>query len=381
VCNAGGGFTVSGSPTCDEGGTSNGGASCPSLPAGSGWQAGGLYCSVGDAIPAMTSGRSLQVVDSAGVYQGNATVQCNNGVTGITNASCAQVSGAPPACAAVAGSWAVSGNTCVGSLVAADLGMIASSVDANVGADGGTAGATGSSEYQCTATGWARTASPNSCASTAVTCPSGPASWVASGNTCGGSLAERGSGQTLSVPNTNPGRTGNATYSCQNNGTWALQPGSTCNTVPANCPDAGTQWWGIGTNVLCSTPGDSSLCCSASFPALASGASVSLNDSTAPTTGPVTSSCTDGARSYSGYTCTAPPPPTPSCPAVPANSYRESDFACNVGSNTFNNSMLSTNQGSTRTLIFQSGTSYQLQCTNPTGGNYGYVPTGTYFCN
>lgn len=382
VCNVGGGFTVTGSPTCNEGGTSNGGASCPSLPAGSGWQASGLYCSVSDPIPAMTSGRSLQVVDAVGVYQGNATVQCNNGVTGITNASCAQVSGAPPACAALAGSWVASGNTCVGSLAASDLGMIAAAVDANVGADGGTTGATGNSEYQCTGSGWVRTATPNSCVLTAVTCPSGPASWIASGNSCGGTLTERGSGQTLSVPNTAPNRTGNATYLCQSNGAWALQAGSTCNAVPANCPDAGTQWWGIGSLVLCSTPGDSNQCCSANFPALNSGSSSSVYDSGAPTTGPATSTCTDGTRSYSGYTCSVPAPPPPSCPAVPANSYRESDFACNVGPNTFNAGMTSTQQGSTQWMTFQgSSTQYQLRCDNPSGPNYGYVATGAYLCN
>jgi hypothetical protein len=379
VCNAGGGFTVSGSPTCNEGGTGNGGASCASLPAGSGWQASGFYCSVSDAIPVMTSGRSLQVVDATGVYQGNATIQCNNGVTGITNASCAQVSGASPACAALSGSWAVGGNTCVGSLAAADLGMIASAVDANVGSDGGTAGATGSSDYQCTGSGWVRTATPNSCALTAVSCPGEAASWIVSGNTCGAMLTSRGSGQSLSVANTNANRTGNATYLCQSNGVWALQPGATCNPVPANCPDAGTQWWGIGSSVLCASPGDPNTCCSANFPALAHAGSTNVTDSTAPTTGNATSTCADGARSYSSYTCSLS---TPSCPAVPANIYRESDFACNVGPNTYNASTPATPQGSTVWMTFQgSSTQYQLRCSNPTGPNYGYVATGAFICN
>ncbi|MDO8280742.1 MAG: hypothetical protein Q7T63_21830 [Burkholderiaceae bacterium] len=376
MCQAGGSFAVVGVAQCGPSGSSNGGRSCGSLPLGTGWNAGNLYCEIASDSPELKSGQTVQLSDNSGLFQGSAVLNCQDGAALVVNANCQQVAGGVPACSAVSGSWSAEGNVCVGSLLNADLGMIASALDTRVSADGGTPGATGASEYQCTASGWARTSTPASCRLAATSCPPGLKFWGPGGSECSASLAERASGQVISVFNSNATHVGSASYLCQADGSFALQAGANCTPSPVGCA-AATREWGVGVGQWCGAPGDGSQCCRASYGVIPHGGSLLVSDQTGPTTGAVTVSCTNGVPDYSQLQCSA----ANQCPGVPAGIFRESDFACRQGADQLNDKVPATAQGETVNINFPgSPTWYQLRCQSPGGANFGYVPTGVYSC-
>ncbi|MDP3135592.1 MAG: hypothetical protein Q8N17_04560, partial [Burkholderiaceae bacterium] len=376
MCQTGGGFAVVGVAQCGASGSNNGGRSCGSLPMGTGWNAGNLYCEIASDSPELKSGQTVQLSDGSGLYQGSAVLSCQDGATQIVNAHCQQVSGGTAACPAVSGSWTAEGQVCVGSLLNADLGMIASALDTRVTADGGTPGATGASEYQCTANGWVRTSTPASCRLAAASCPPGLKFWGPGGSECSASLAERASGQVISVFNSNATHIGSASYLCQADGSFALQAGASCTPSPVGCA-AATREWGLGVGQWCGTPGDSQQCCSASYGVIPHGGSLLVSDPTGPTTGAVTVSCSNGVPDYSQLQCSV----ANQCPEVPAGIYRESDFACRQGADQLNGKVPATAQGESVNINFPgSPTWYQLRCQSPGGANFGYVPTGVYTC-
>jgi hypothetical protein len=375
MCQADGSYALQAGATCNPGGAGDGGASCGSLPAGTPWAgAGSASCALTDPSPVLLSGTSLQVVDNVGFYQGSATVTCANGAIQLVNASCAQAQGGNPACPAGSNfQWTVGAATCIGALPAGDVGTLYSAVDSTTGADGGTLGATGLKPYSCTSSGWAPTGGAATCAVSGLSCPGQLQTWTSGANTCQGSTSASPPGSSVNIANTVPANTGGAMYQCNGStGGWVLQPGSTCTANPVGCPSVFMEWQDAA---FCQTPGDSSLCCSGTFAALASGGSGFATDSTGPTTGTAWSSCTNGTRSFTSASCAVPPPPPPPpppCPSIAAGTYTPAVLGC--GGSQGNAAVPQTAEGGTAWLTFPGNTAWGMYtCTS---GSYAWAASG-----
>ncbi len=373
-CQSNGGFLVTGSPSCNAGGSPDGGAPCASYSAGASW--GGTApgaCQLNDDVPAAQSGQQVQIVDNVGVYQGQATGVCNNGVVSIISTTCYQASGAAPACAAGGVTWSVGGVTCTSGLPAGDVGATWAGVDSDITASSGTVGSNGQKSYLCTGSGWASNGSATCAVTGLQPCANDAVAWTVGGVTCNANVYQSPSGQIVNVSNLAPNKTGGAVYQC-NDGVWSKQPGSTCTNDTLGCPSVFNEWSSTG---FCNYPGDSARCCSATFPALAHQASATVNDSTGTSTGTLGTSCDNGARSF-----TAPLNCTLRCPAVPAASYVESQLGCSVGADNPNLAMSATAQGASVNMFFSNTTtSVQLRCDDPGGANGGYTFVGINTCN
>ncbi len=370
-------FVVSGSPTCNAGGSPDGGASCPAYAAGTGWGTSGSggSCTLNDPLPVTQSGKQVQVVDNVGVYQGQATGSCNDGTWSLLSTTCYQATSATPACDNISVNWTVGGVTCLSALPRTDQGTKWAGYDADTTTASGTAGSTGAKIYTCASSGWVADSQPApTCAlATAPPCAAMNPSWSVGGNTCSGVLQQTESGGSVTVPNETANLQGSALYACSN-GSWSLQSGSSCAPSTIGCPSVFNEWTDTG---FCGTPGDSTRCCSATFGALTHGGSATVTDSSGTSTGSINTSCNNGSRSWSGpVTCTL------RCAAVPANTYLESQVGCNVGTDRGNVAMTSTVKGSQTTLFFSgTTTNLTLQCTDPGGVNGGYTVVSLNSCN
>lgn len=264
----------------------------------------------------------------------------------------------------------------MGGLPNGDQNLDWAGLDADTTTSSGTAGSTGVKYYTCGSSGWVADSSQPAatCASsTNQPCGNMSPSWTVNGYTCNGTLLPNNHGGSVTVPNEAANLQGSALYTC-NNGTWSRQSGSTCAPTTIGCPSVFNEWSDTG---FCNTPGDSARCCSATFPALAHGASGTVQDSTGTSIGSLQSSCSNGTRSFGpALSCTL------RCPAVPPGSYTESQFGCSVGTDNANASMSMTDKNATKTLTFSgTTTSVTVQCTDPGGPNFGYTFVSLNSCN
>lgn len=138
---------------------------------------------------------------------------------------------------------------------------------------------------------------PGSTAPPTPVCPAGETkTWTVDNVSCSGTINASGSpGATQLVTATV--NQGTDQYVCQLDGSW-MPVASYPRTCQAACPSQLATWTG--------TAGAS---CSATLPQASSGASTTLNDSTAPVTGSATYTCTNGAWAPAGS-------PAPDCTAT-----------------------------------------------------------------
>jgi len=164
----------------------------------------------------------------------------------------------------------------------------------------------GSAVFQCNNGSWVATAIQD-CRVAALPlvspCASETVTW---GSGCSASVSAGNHGALVTATDSSAPYTGTASFQC-NNGSWLYQSGS-CAAPPPSCT-SDTVSWTVGANT-----------CTATAPATPHGGSVSVIDSTAPTTGSATATCNAGTWSVSG-SCSAPivspPPPPPSPPRSP----------------------------------------------------------------
>lgn len=152
-------------------------------------------------------------------------------------------------------------------------------------------GRTGNASFTCTNGSWIKGAS-----STCVSgpCAAGSLSWTASGLTCQGSAVSTAPGSSIAVTSTN-GNSGSATFACDATGAWGpANAGATCNQ---NCAAKAVSWTVGGVT------------CSGNLNAATAGATSTVVDSTAPTTGSSGWTCTGGAWSgpNAGASCVQQP--------------------------------------------------------------------------
>jgi hypothetical protein len=379
TCQSNGTFLYAGGGTCNAGGTSDGGNSCSSFPAGTGFcQVGGAAgcCQLNDPVPVTPSGQQVQIVDNVGIYQGQATGVCNNGTWSLVSTSCYQAQGGSPACAESTPTWSVSGVSCMGALPSGEQGLKWMALDADTTSATGTTGSTGRKYYTCGSSGWVLDSgqpAPTCAGASPQPCGQMSPSWTVGGYSCSGSLFGNTHGASVSIPNEAANLTGSATYTC-NNGSWVIQSGATCGPATVGCPGVFNEWSDTG---FCNTPGDSARCCSTNLPAMVHGEQKTVQDSSGTSTGSLETSCSNGTRSFGpAVSCTL------KCAAVAAGTYTESQLGCNVGTDNPNNLMSATDKNTTKTLTFSgSTTSVTVQCTDPGGANLGYSIVSVNTCN
>jgi cytochrome c553 len=245
------------------------------------WNVGANSCSA--TLGANTlSGQSATLIGT----NGQTTAVCSSGqLVSLTNTTCnAPVIPDCPAGAVI--NWSASGNACDATTVAAKPNTSINLVDS-------TGSTTGTAALLCNANGaWSATPTNTSC-NAPKSCGAGPLSWTVGSNTCDGTAALTASGGSTSLSDA-VGTTGAASFAC-NNGSWTQSAGATCAAAPLAACAPQAMSWTVGNNT-----------CNATAGATASGASFSLSDSVAPTTGTAAALCTDGVwAAPTGGTCNA----------------------------------------------------------------------------
>lgn len=165
----------------------------------------------------------------------------------------------------------------------------------------------GSASFTCTAGNLSAAFNKTCGVAAAANCPAQQIYWTVGGNTCDATAPGMSSGQTASLSDGIPSTTGSASVTCTN-GTWGAAFNRVCNAAaapPPNCPGSNLTWY------------QGSDSCTAYAPTTASGGSVYLADTTAPTTGTANATCTNGSWGAATGSCqrtqTEPPPPA-GCP-------------------------------------------------------------------
>lgn len=206
--------------------------SCPTGVALS-WSAGGLSCSAStDATTA--AGSTDAITDATGSETGSATFLCQTDGTWKTapEASPAPTCSAVTCPTGVALSWSAGGLSCSASTDAATAAGGTDAISDATGPD------TGSATFLCQTDGtWKATPEASPAPSCSTSCPSQPLSW----GSCSGTIASASAGTTnVGVSDGSDPYQGSAQYTCNSDGTWSLQTGSTCGckvTIPVNWVD------------------------------------------------------------------------------------------------------------------------------------------------
>jgi hypothetical protein len=260
------------------------------------WTVGAYTCNATTALT--TSGATTVLQDTTAPTTGAATYSCSNGSwSAPSSTTCATATVAPPAsCPAGALSWTVGGNTCNAAAALTTSGSTAILQDT-------AAPTTGAASYSCSNGVWSAP-SATTCVTPPADCLATALSWIAGGNTCNATAALTTSGATAVLQDTTAPTTGSASYSCSN-GAWSAPASATCVIpAPTSCPATALSWT-VGTST-----------CNATAALTTSGSTAILQDTSAPTTGAASYSCSNGAWSApSSTTCATAVTPQASCPA------------------------------------------------------------------
>ncbi len=249
------------------------------------WQHGGPVFGGGPSatcvagpLPDGTQGQQVQLTDSQGAdgATGSARFTCNNGSwQSDSSRTCGGSTPPSTGCAAANLGWYVGSNYCSATASATSNGGYAFLSDS-------TAPLTGSAYATCNGGTWG-TPYNTTCSAAPSGCPAGGFSWNAGGETCNASTAAASPGQTVTLTDTTAPTTGSAYVQCTAGG-WGAPYSGTCSTAaPSSCPPGTFNWTTNGSDY-----------CSASVGGAVSGQSVSLSDTTAPTTGAAYVACNAG---------------------------------------------------------------------------------------
>ncbi|MBA4130683.1 MAG: hypothetical protein C0519_04585 [Hyphomicrobium sp.] len=298
----------------------------------------------------LTQHGSAPVVASTGPGNGNVTATCNDGVFAYSSATCTDDAD----CLATSLPWTVGANSCSGTIAQTANAATATATDASHAV---SPGGSGTANFTCNNGTWNTTPSAATCN---AQCAANTQNWTVSGAPCSSAYTILNHDPATNVPlnDASAPSTGTANIRC-NNGVVTLQSGSTCSTT---CPASSASWTQGAHN------------CTASYAAVAGGASIVANDTTGPDTGSVTLTCNNatGAVAQSGATCSA----FVNCPAGTASWTVNDNCAAQtvswtVGGRTCSGNALATNDGATTATITDA-----TQALAP--GGHG---TATFTCN
>ena len=267
------------------------------------WQQGDATCQA--LVPAGPAGTSLVAADGLAPATGQATFQCVDGQwMPQGGASCS----APRACAAVALQWQQDAHQCNGSLPAAASGQQLLVTDNG-------APTLGSASARCLDGQWSAPQEARCAPAPERDCLAQAQSWQREGVQCEAQVAAATAGSLVTVVDGTGLATGSARLRCSD-GRWALAEVLACG-LPLACAGEQLGWEVAGQR------------CNASAAATASGGSVLLSDTTAPTLGAASARCTDGRWQLgSDASCAVPPPAD--CPAQ-TQDWRDSEAGCSAG--------------------------------------------------
>lgn len=215
-------------------------------------------------VPALNSGESIPVGNTAANYAGSISATCSNGVLALTGGSCRSIN-----CSSQTVNW----GSCSGS-----SGTISHGNTATVSNTAG--GYTGTVSVSCS-NGTLTQSSPSCTATANSNCTSQSVSW---GSGCTAMSGSMNHGATNAITNTASGFTGTGTASC-NNGTATAT--GTCN---AQCAVSSVNWGGY---------------CSATTSLMNHGDSTAVGNVAPGYTGSATVSCSNGTLSTSAESCAA----------------------------------------------------------------------------
>jgi type II secretory pathway pseudopilin PulG len=314
------------------------------------WTAGGDSCT--QTVPALTHGQTQTLTDSTASATGTSDATCTDGTLGYANEVCYA------SCASQAVNWTQGGNSCTGTSTALDHNDAVSVADSTLLMTGGVT---------VTCNDGTLDQSSASCGTNGACAANGTYSWIASGNTCTSSVADLANGGSSALTDSTQPTTGGVTVTCTTG-----SHGNSAATCNAQCAASTANWTVSGQS------------CSSAHGAINHGSSSAVTDSVANSTGAATLTCTNGVISKSGTSCVT------SCAAGTAN-WTVSGQSCTQtyaalahgGSSTVTDSTAPTTGSATLTCtngsVAQSGTSCVPHCAAQTV-NWsvgGYSCTGT----
>lgn len=261
------------------------------------WTVEGQSCSA--AAPATESGQSQVLADNVAPALGEASFSCVAGQWSSPSRSRCAVPPPPPppACGAQQLGWSVGGVSCSGSASATNSGQ-------SVQLEDRQAPATGAARFECRSGQWSAPTAASCALPPPAACAAQSLNWSVDGQACSAAAAAAASGTEQQLFDQIGPSVGDASFSCQD-GRWSAPQGARCAPqVLAACVAQAVTWSEAGTS------------CSGNLVAAASGASQTVLDSVAPTTGQASYSCSDGR--WSAVVATAPrcsEAPPPACPS------------------------------------------------------------------
>ena len=299
-------LSTTGTPSCAA---ANQPCSAPSAS----WTVGTSACTADNAPGSVAHGATLTLTDSASPTTGNITYACSNGALSTSGTpSCSTVAAGSP-CAAPAASWSAGGQTCQ-----ADVAPTTMNSGTQQTLQDAIGTATGSIAYACSDGTLGIVGSPQ-CGLTPGTCAAPPATWsVGSAQCAADTPPEPVLNGHFAEPKDTQGRdTGSILWRCSS-GQLLVIGDPVCRTTEPQACAAPSPGWVVGSN-SCSSD--------ATPTGIASGASLSLTDTSAPAIGGITYSCSNGTLTVSG---------TPTCnaaTAAPCDSSKLAGSAWTVGNN------------------------------------------------
>jgi hypothetical protein len=305
ACNNGT-LSQTGTPSCAD---ANAGA-CAAP--GATWAVGSNACSADVSPTSVLNGQSLTLRDATGAATGSITYACSNGTLSQSgNASCGLV---PQSCGAPNATWNVGNAECTSDLAPGPLatGESATLTDTK---DPGL----GSITYSCSNGTLSRVGTATCQSAGGSGCSAPGAEWSVQGLSCQTSTAPAAmnSDEQQTLQDNSAPTQGSVVYRCSN-GSLGIVGSPSCTLTAGSCtPPSGTWSSGESTCTADSTP-----------TAVSNNQSVTLTDSSSPTNGSVTWSCSNGTLSMVG---------SPSCftssgtgCSAPSRSWTVGNYVCSA---------------------------------------------------
>ena len=287
-------LTQTGTPTC-----ANPNAGACSAPSAS-WSVGSNACTSDTAPTTVGNGLSVTLQDTTGAATGSVTYACSNGtLSQAGNASCGLV---PQSCSAPNATWNVGSAECTSDVTPTPL-TTGQSVTLTDTKDPGL----GSISYSCSNGTLTRTGAATCQSAGGSGCAAPSAEWSVGGVSCQSSTtpAAMNSEEQQTLSDSTAPTLGSIVYRCSG-GSLGIVGSPSCNVTAGSCAPPSANW----------SSGDNNCTADSAPVALSNNQSVTLTDSTAPTSGNVSWSCSNGTLSMVGSPtcfvsqssgCAAPP--------------------------------------------------------------------------
>lgn len=257
---------------------------------GATWSTGSGECTSDITPTPLTTGQSVTLTDTKEPGLGSISYSCSNGTLTLSGAATCQSAGGS-SCGAPNAQWTVEGLSCQSGIAPASM----NAGDQQTLTDN-SAPTLGSIVYRCS-NGSLSIVGSASCTVTAGSCAPPSANWSSGENNCTADSAPTAlsNNQTITLNDTGSPTNGSVTWSCAN-GTLSMVGTPSCFVSQSSGCSAPSRSWTVGQNSCTADTAPSPV---------ANGASATLTDSTSPTAGSATYSCSNGTLSLVSASCAA----------------------------------------------------------------------------